>query len=40
MMPSGEINMSKGPALLSAFTGYAPDKWKTKIFANMTIFFQ
>jgi hypothetical protein len=37
---SGEINMSKGPALLSVFTGYAPDNWKTKTFTNITIFFQ
>ena len=34
------LDMSKGPALLSAFTDYPYDAWQKKTFANMSVFFQ
>jgi hypothetical protein len=37
---SGEISMSKGPALLSEFKDYATDTWEKRIFNTMTVFFQ
>jgi hypothetical protein len=37
---NGVLDMSKGRALLSAFTGYAPDGWERKTFANMSVFIQ
>ena len=40
LMPNTTLAMSEGPALLSIFTDYAPDAWKRKTFANMSVFFQ
>jgi hypothetical protein len=37
---NGILDTSKGPALLSAFTDYAPNAWNRKTFTNMTVFFQ
>jgi hypothetical protein len=34
------FDTSKGPALLLAFRDYAPDAWKRKTFADMSVFFQ
>jgi hypothetical protein len=38
LMPNSISDTSKGRALLSAFTDYAPDAWERKTFANMSVF--
>jgi hypothetical protein len=40
LIPNWISDTSKGRALLSAFTDYAPDAWERRTFANMTVFFQ
>jgi hypothetical protein len=40
LMPNSISDTSKGRALLSTFTGYGPEAWERKTFANMSVFFQ
>jgi hypothetical protein len=40
LMPNSISDTSKGRALLSAFTDYAPNAWERKSFAEMSVFFQ
>ena len=40
LMPNSISDTSKGRALLSAFRDYAPNAWKRKSFAEMSVFFQ
>jgi len=40
LMPNKSSDTSKGRALLSAFTDYAPEAWERKTFADMSVFFQ
>jgi len=40
LVPNSIFDTSKGRALLSAFTDYAPDAWNRKTFANTSVYFQ